>query len=412
MAISALTVAALTLTGCTSSGGGAGSPDVNTVSGDLASAIDGAIENALTLSGSTEAVVGVWQGEDSAYVRGYGDGVSGSTRFNAAQASQPVMCAAMLDLVAQDRLSLNRKVSTDLDRQSGIDDITYAQLCDQTSGLADFKGGFGDIFVNNPTRPWPEQEILANGLAHSPRPWAGKNVYMSDTNAVLLDRALRQHTRQDTAEILATHVFEPAGMRSSSYPVDFDDNTIPAGTLTPLTYPASGGKPVCEAGVTELTTFSPDMFRGAGSTITTVTDLKKFYDSYLTGGFGGEKGKAAIAELRPAKNPERDEEGNPTTEPDTEGTQIGFGFERIGPLSGRSGSVTGTITAAYSNPETGLSVVVSLNNSSAGAGFAKALAFQLAALTGAELPWSAEDQGAKLSELAVCQAPAEEESGE
>lgn len=411
-AISVLTVAALSLTACTNGNPTPRNVDVNTVSGDLAGSIDAAIENALKLSGSTEAVVGVWQGDDKAYVRGYGEGVTGKTQFNSAQSGQPVICAALLDLVEQGKLSLNRKVSSDLNRQSGIGDITYGQLCAQTSGLADFKTGLGDLFVNNPTRPWPEQELLTNGLAHSPLAWPGLNVNLSDTNALLLDRALHQRTHQTTDEILKSHVFDPAGMSSSWYPVNLDDSTVPAGTLTPLTYASSGGAPVCDADPQRIEHFSPDMMRGAGSTITTVTDLKTFWQKYLSGGFGGEKGKSAIAELLPAQNPERNEQGEPTSEADPNGDQIGFGFEKVGPLSGRSGSVPGTISAAYSDPQSGLTVVVALNNSSAGAGFAKALAFQLAALTGAELPWSADDQGGRLTELAVCQAPAEEPPSE
>ncbi|TQL43947.1 CubicO group peptidase (beta-lactamase class C family) [Leucobacter komagatae] len=402
-----LAVVGLTLTACTSGNAGSGNSDQNTVSPELATAVDEAVANALELSGSTEAVVGVWQGDDKAYVRGYGEGVTGATTFRGAQASQPVMCAMLLDLAGKGQIALGRQVSKDLPRQAGIADISYAQLCNQTSALADFKGGFGDRFANNPTRPWPEQELLANGLARSPLAWQGKNVYMSDTNAVLLDRAIRLKENRDTYELLQSHVFDPAGMTATSYPDSFAETEIPKGSLKPLTYPSSGDKPVCEAGVAEITALSPSMLRGAGATLTTVTDLKDFYAKYLSGGFGDKKSAQHVTEFQPAKNPERDEAGEPTSEPDTEGTQIGFGIEKVGPLQGRAGAMTGSLTAAYSDPATGLTVVVALNNSSAGAAFSQALAFQLAALSGAELPWSAEDQGGRLTELAVCQPAAE-----
>ncbi|GAA1320878.1 serine hydrolase domain-containing protein [Leucobacter albus] len=408
-AIGMLAVVGLTLTACTGSNAGSGNSDQNTVTQELASAVDDAVANALALSGSTEAVVGVWQGDDAAYVRGYGDGVTAATTFRGAQAAQPVVCALLLDMVGKDQLALGRKVEKDLARQPGITDVTYAQLCDQTSGLDDYKAAFADRFANNPTRPWPEQELIANGLASSPLPWPGKNVYLSDTNAIVLDRAIRLNSRENSDELLRRQVFEPAGMTATSYPKSFSDTELPAGSLKPLTYPSSGGAPVCDAGVTEVQALSPSMIRGAGATLTTVTDLKDFYAKYLSGGFGGEQGAKAVAEFRPANNPERDEAGEPTTEPDTAGTQMGFGVEKVGPLAGRSGAMTGSLTAAYSDPETGLTVVVALNNSSAGATFAQALAFQLAALTGAELPWSAEDQGARLGELAVCQAAPEAE---
>lgn len=405
VALSALTVAALGLTGCTDDGPSTSSVDVNTVSGDLATAIDGAIENALKLSGSTEAVVGVWQG-DKAYVRGYGDGVTGATRIRAAQASQPVMCALLLELAGRGDISLDRKVGEDLTRQPSIDDVTYGQLCDQTSGLADFKQGFETIMANNPARNWPEQELLANGLANSPLPWPGLDVHLSDTNAVLLDRALRIRERVSTSEMLASHVFGPSGMRSTSYPNDFAAAEPPAKSLSPLNYQLSGGAPVCEAGPTEIASLSTSMLRGAGASLTTVTDLKDFYAKYLAGGFGGEELAGITTKTHPAKNPARDEAGAATEQPDTSGPQVGFGVEKIGPLYGRSGSIAGTITAAYSDPTSGLTVIVALNNSTTGAAFAQALALQLAALANPGLPWAAADQAAALASRAVCQPAA------
>lgn len=402
-----LAVVGLTLTACTSSSSGTGNSDQNTVAPELATAIDEAVANALSLSGSTEAVVGVWQGDDAAYVRGYGEGVTAGTTFRGAQASQPVMCALLLELVDQGQIKLGRQVSKDLPRQAGIADITYGQLCDQTSGLADFKGGFTERFTNNPSRLWPEQELIANGLARSPLPWPGKNVYLSDTNAVVLDRAIRLNSRGETYELLEANVFQKAGMSASSYPDSFSETEIPSGSMHPLTYPLAGDAAVCEAGVTEIAELSPSMMRGAGATLTTVTDLKDFYTTYLAGGFGGEGSKELLASFQPAKNPERDEAGEPTGEPDTAGNQVGFGIEQVGPLLGRSGAMPGSITAAYADPASGLTVVVAMNNSSAGAGFAGALAFQLSALTGVELPWSAEDQAARLAEMAVCQPAAE-----
>lgn len=402
-----LAVVGLTLTACTNSSSGSGNSDQNSVSPEVSAAVDGAVENALALSGSSEAVIGVWQSDDTAYVRGYGEGVSAATTFRGAQASQPVMCALLLDLVAQNKLELDREVAEDLPRQPGIDGVTYAQLCDQTSGLADYKGGLNERFAGVPTRPWPEQELIANGLARSPLAWPGKNVNLTDTNALVLDRAIRLNSRENTSELLEQHVFGPSGMKATSYPDNFADVEIPSGSLKPTAYPLAGGAPACDAGVIDIAELSPSMIRGAGASLTTVTDLKDFYSKYLSGGFGGEDASKEVTEFLPAKNPERDENGETTTEPDTEGRQIGFGVEKVGPLVGRSGAMTGSITAAYADPTSGLTVVVALNNSSAGAGFAQALAFQLAALTGADVPWSAEDQGALLTERAVCQAPAE-----
>lgn len=413
-ALSALSVVTLGLTSCTGGDGPSGAGDVNTVEAGVASAIEAAVQEAMTLSGSTSAIVGVWQNEDAAYVQAFGDGVTPNSPIRAAQASQPVMCAALLDLVDQGRLSLDRKISKDMTRQVGIDDITYGQLCDGTSGLADFKTSISDIFANNPTRPWSDRELLAHGLARSPLSWPGLDVHVSDTDALLLGRALRVATGESLPELLQEHVFAKAGMSSSRYPENPQtDASLPSGGMTGYTYPLSGGAAVCEAGPVEVPEVSPSMLAGAGATVTTVADLKSFYTGYLGGAFG--KGSPElITATASTDNPDRDENGEPLpaaegAEPDPSARLWGFGLEQVETLYGMSGAMTGTITAAYHDPETGFSVVVALNNSTAGAGFVRALALQLAALGGEQVSWTAEDQAAVLAGMAVC-PPAEGEA--
>ncbi len=407
LAVGAIVVAALGLTACTDGDSVTSSADVNTVDPALASGIDDAIASAMQQSGSTEAVVGVWGNDGSEYLRGYGDsGVDGSVSIRGAQATQPVMCALMLDLVDEGTIDLDGKVSEDLTRQSGIEDVTYRQLCEMRSGIADYKSGFADIFANNPTRPWAEQELLAQGLSRSPESWPGLDFHQSDSNLVLLARALKVKTGLEIPDLLRDHVFSDANMGSTYFPA-LNSTTISGDTLQGLTYPSSGGKAVCDAEPVEVAEVSPSMLAGAGATVTTVTDLKNFYDGYLSGTFGGENA-GVVTEAFPTKNPERDENGEPTEEIAMDGRLWSFGVEKVGPLYGRSGSITGTLTAAYSDPDSGFSVVVSLNNSSAGAGFAKSLAFQLASLAQAqgvapELTWSADEQTEALAKAAVCQ---------
>ncbi|MCW2289569.1 CubicO group peptidase (beta-lactamase class C family) [Leucobacter luti] len=408
LAVVALTAAAaLSLTACSGGGPLSSSGDVNTIDAGLATSIDGAIESALALSGSTEAIVGVWSGDGSEYVRGYGsDSVDGASRIRGAQATQPVMCALLLDLVEQGRIDLDREISKDLTRQSGVEGITYRQLCDMRSGIADFKGAFSSLFVNNPTRPWPEQELIAQGLAKSPLAWPGKDFHQSDTNVLLLSRVLKVETGEEISDLLSEHVFAKAKMGSSYYPSS-ESTTVSGSTMTGLVYPVSGGKPVCDAGPVEVAEVSPTMLGGAGATVTTVSDLKNFYEQYLDGAFGG-SAAGVVKELQPTKNPARDENGEPIEEPDTAGRQWAFGMEKLGPLYGRAGAITGTLTAAYHDPDSGYSVVVSLNNSSAGAAFVKALAQQIAAISAGagaapEMTWTADDQAAILAKGAVCQ---------
>lgn len=419
-----LAAVTLGLTSCTGGGAFGGSGEVQTVDAGLAASVDEAMNSAMQLSGSNAAIVGVWT-EAGEYVHAYGEGLSAAAPIRAAQASQPVMCALLLDLVDQGKLTLDRKVSKDLPRQVGLTDITYAQLCTATSGLADFKSvTLTDIFTNNPIRPWSDRELLAQSLAHSPLAAPGTEQHVSDTGSLLLARALRQVTGSSVTDLLEDHVFSPSSMGESFYPSDpLLQTELPEGGMNGLTYRASGGAPVCTVpGEVEGETVaaepnvidqvSPSMLSGAGATVTTVTDLKRFYESYLGGEFGEGTSElvttlsAPVAE--PVEGAEAPAEGEEPAAPATDGWT--FGLEKQGPLYGMSGAMTGTITAAYHDPAGKFSVVVTLNNSSAGAGFARALAFQLAAISGAGVEWTAEDQAAALAERAVCQpAPAPEE---
>lgn len=418
-AISLLAAAALTLTGCTGNGFGGGTGEVNTIDAGLAGSIDEAIANAMQLSQSSNAIVGVWSASGD-YVHSYGEGITANSPIRAAQASQPVMCALVLDQVEQGKLKLDRKLSKDLPRQVGLDDITYGELCNATSGLADFKdAALVDIYANNPTRPWSDRELLAHALPHTPVNAPGAEVHPSDTNALLIARALRETTGKPIAQLLEDRVFGPAGMPNSDFPTEMNtQTTLPKGGMTGLTYSSSGGAAVCSVPgeaegetvavePTAVPQVSPSMLGGAGATVTTVTDLKSFYEHYVSGGFG-KKTADLVTTLTvppPAEDAEAPAEGEEAPAPPTNGWT--FGLEKQSTLYGQSGAMTGTLTAAYHDPENKFTVVVSLNNSSSGAAFVRALAFQLAAIAGDPVEWSAEDQAAVLTERAVCQPVAE-----
>ena len=84
---------------------------------------------------------------------------------------------------------------------------------------------------------------------------------------------------------------------------------------------------------------------------------------------------------------------------------------------GQYGSVPGFLTAAFADRNTGMTIVVALNNSRASDVLVRALAWELAAITSkapaaaghtapdAGLPWTAEDMGAQVTAAAVCPIP-------
>ncbi|MEB4614834.1 serine hydrolase domain-containing protein [Leucobacter sp. M11] len=376
--------------------------------GDANDRIQQAVETAMQQSGSTQALIGVWTADSGEYVQGLTTDDSElpvTTSFRGAQTTQPYTCALLLELVAQGVVSLDREVSKDLPRQNGIEGITYRQLCEQTSGLADYKAAFSGINRNNPARFWPDRELISQGLVNSPLPHAGLNFNYSDTNAVVLGRALKIVADRELPDLLDDEIFQPTQMTRTELPTG---TTLPDPTLAPLVFPVADGKAVCDTAI-ELAEVSPSMLSGAGGAVTTLSDHRAFLDAYLSGKIGGAQAAEVLAEERSTLNPERNAEGEVTKEAEASGQAWGFGLLHEGPLKGRDGLITGTISAAFQDPNTGFTVVVALNNSSAGGGFAKQLAFQLAAIVSeaqpdavGELPWTVETTAEALAAAAVC----------
>ena len=104
-------------------------------------------------------------------------------------------------------LNSTEKSSKICPRQVGIEGITYADLCQGTSGLAEYKNVYEPMANANPERPWNPNELFAQGLTKSPLPGKGEDVYISNTDAVVLARALRAATGKSLNYLLNTYVF-------------------------------------------------------------------------------------------------------------------------------------------------------------------------------------------------------------
>lgn len=414
IAISLLTVAALAITGCSGDSRTLGKVDPQTrTAGDaVAQTVDGTVQQAMQLTKSTQAVVGVWLPGGKAHVRGYGEGVNANTAIRAAQTTAPMACAALLQATRNGTVKLDAKIAGDLKQQPRLRDVTYRQLCEGTSGFANPTGALLPIANGNPSRPWPETEIFAQSLVHKPLPHAGKNRYLSDADPVILTRLLRNKTEQTTEEMFTNTVFSAANMQASYYP-EARDNHLPQNALKPLRYVGSGKDAQCQAGAKELGDVSGSVLAGAGATVTTVTDLRNFYTAFFEGKFGGKALLDGVNKPVSLANPERKDDGSVTAEPkpvpagEVPYSEIAFGTEKIGPLYGRAGELPGTISAAYTDPATKFTVVIALNNSTSGAVAAQdaalLLAAQLAQTSGVAVPWTADAAAKRLASRAVCQ---------
>ncbi|MGK9147996.1 beta-lactamase family protein [Plantibacter flavus] len=387
------------------------------VSGALPSettdAITAAVESAIVQSGSSGAIVGVWAPWAGSYTAGVGTTEPGgktkmdpSMVYRIGDTTRPMTCTVLLELVDEGKVKLTDKVNKTLPQIQGIEGITYEQLCQNTSGLGSYKPALNTQFVTNPTRNWSMAEILANGLASGSRTAPGALFNSSDTGYILLGMALQELTGESWQSLYDHYVFSPLGMSSSSFPgattVDLP-GAHPKGYTTPR---IADGTYQCDA-PTDETKLSSSMVWTAGGVVSSVDDLRRYTQSLASGSLLDDstykkqwKDPVSLGEDQPAWK------------------SFGIGAVQLGPLRGQAGAIPGSLSAAFSDPGSGLTVVVMLNNSTLGAGFAQTLAQQLASIGAKaapasgqkapeiQLPWSEQQMAEALAAAAmVCAAP-------
>lgn len=368
------------------------------------------LKTAVALSDSTGGVAGVWAPWAGQWLAATGQlgikdkkPVTTDTHFRIGELTQGMTCTVLMRLVDEKTVTLDDFVSHVLPSIPGTEGITLGQLCQGTSGIADTHSALGSQFTKNPERPWPPIEIVSNALA-LPRTGApGEKWARSDGGYMLLGLALEAATGRSWADLEKQYVLDPLGLEQTGIPAD-SEVTVPGEHPAGYLVPSADGALKCDA-VRDVSTLSPSMAGTAGGAVSTVPELKTLVQSLASGTTLTEKTHTKQWQTVPLGG----------SAPQWEGR--GYGGTQIGPLRGGSASFGGYISAAYSDPDSGLTVVVMLNNATAGADFAQNLALQLASLgarTAAakesaldkpviELPWSAEQMADKLKADAICQ---------
>lgn len=409
----AVVVAALLLSACT--GPQVVAANVPTqVSGSLPAAMEkslgAAVTDAMKLAGASGAVAGVWAPWAGSWTTAAGTtSAHGSTpmttamHFRIGDITRSMTCTVLLALVDAGAVKLSDPATKYLPEMVDIAGITLEQLCQNTAGIGDYSSALSPQFVNNPTRDWPQLELVTDGLAEK-RPGAPGAVFSdSDAGYILLGMALERATGLSWTALYRSYVFDPLAMRDTSFP-ESNPHAFPAphpqGYATALT---DAGALRCGTTVNE-TGLSATMAWTAGGVISSLSDLKTYAQALATGALLSKESRAA------QWSTVSQGAGVPTWQ------GYGLGVETLGPLRGHDGAIPGFVTSILSDPKSGLTVVVMLNDSSAGAAFAQTLAMQLASIASKApaakgtapvlaLPWSQQQAAAKLASIAVCPAP-------
>ncbi|WP_165759503.1 serine hydrolase domain-containing protein [Rathayibacter oskolensis] len=386
-------VLVLALAGCT--GGVASSvPDApaGPVPDDLAIALSGFLGEAQGAAGATGAVAGVWSpwaGGWETAIGTLGDGdptpmtTDASVRLGTG-GTEAMTCSVVVALADEGRVDLDADIAESLSSLPGIGGSTLRQLCAHTSGLADFRSVLWPTVIQNPTREWPTMELISAAQVRSPAAAPGESWSDSSTGPLLAGLVVSEATGRSVASLYDEYVVPRYGLRSTELPSAREvDLPAPA----PRGYSAAlapDGSVQC--GVRrDVGAASPSALGAAGGAVTDLEDLRRLAVGLAT----DPTGDAVWSEPVPQG------QGRP------DWLLAGLGGHQAGPMLGFSGIAPGFVTAAYSDPGSGLTVAVSFNSSTAGADFAAEAARGLAAIAvaqaaGAEgtptLPWSVDSE--------------------
>jgi len=374
---------------------------------EVTDALQGVLDQAIALSGSSGGVAGVWApwaGEWTAAsgTTDFGENpprLTTGTGFRLATITTEITCTVLLRLVDEGEVALDDPVAEYVDWIPKLDGITLEQLCRHTSGLADYYPVLRDHFMRNPARPWSANELLSNGLALNRVGPPGEQVRESRTGVLLLAFALERRTGKSWNELAEQYVFGPLDMEATSLPPG--DATGRRGMLGGYASPGVPGGVDCAA-LLDDSSASSSMGGAAAGAISTLEDTRLFSEAFATGALLSERTSRAQWDTVPIGG-------------DTPAWQTaGIGGLQYGSLRGLAGETAGALTAAFTDPGSGLTVVVALNNSTSGAAFVREVAFALASIASKarpadggeppliELPWSVDQATAKMQELGVC----------
>lgn len=373
-----------------------------------------AVQDAMTATGSSGAIVGVWVPWSGSWVEGIGTGsptddtkVTADMSFRVGDVTRAMTCDALYEAAAAKLVALDDSVTKYVSGVPDLKDVSLLELCNGTSGVGSYAPRLEAMWVANPDRVWNPRELAGYGLGQARTSSPGAVWRDSDAGYVLLGLALSRATGKSAPDLLEADVFQPLGL---------DHTTLPSGSgpwagakALPGTRSAKDAKGVMNcaepADVTDVSTSTGYTDSGV---VSTIADLGRYTQALAAGSLM--KGDAAAKDRWSSPLP-------PSTTAPAWFTTTGGAFQ-AGTLVGQYGSVPGYLTASFADPKTGLTVAVVLNNSASSATQVLSLALELASIASKApaasgqkapefgLPWTAEQYHQAIATAAVCAPPA------
>ncbi len=281
---------------------------------DLNAFLGGMIPYAIAqanIAGASVAVVGNGQ---LIFADGYGFAdmksrrpvVADQTLFRAGSVSKLFTWTAVMQLVEQGKLDLDRDVNDYLDFKVPEPYGRPITLRDVMTHSAGFEDTVTDLFVNKPSQMFPLRQYLRRHMPPLIEP-PGRVVAYSNYGATLAGYIVQRVSGEPYDEYITRHILQPLAMDHSTF-----EQPLPANLRPSM---ASGYRQASDRTTVpfELVEAAP-----AGALTTDATDLAKFALAQLGGGSGGGAQILTTATLQEMHTPQ----GRPL--PGMNGMDLGF----------------------------------------------------------------------------------------
>ncbi|WP_136052291.1 serine hydrolase domain-containing protein [Microbacterium sp. K36] len=369
-------VLGLVLTGCSSEGSFSFTPPAQvdaTLPDDTVAALQGAVDNALAASGASGAIVGVWVPWSGTWVaatgtqdKAEGGELSTDMSFRIADITRLMTCDVLYALADEGTVELDATVPEYVSGVADMSDVTLVDLCNGTSGAGSSEATVKSAWLNTPERVWAPLELAGYGLGRA-RIAPQTTFRDSDAGYLLLGLALERASGMSARELIAEYVTEPLELADTSLPSPAAAPPSEGSSLSGHYMGAVEGGFNCAAPIDITTMSSSTGFTDSGA-VSTITDLGRYMQA------------EAKQVLRTKDEPDRFGAPLPAYDKAPSWYQATGGAYIVGSMIGQHGWTPGYATAAYSDPTTGFTVAVVLNDSTGGARFAQQLSWELAAI--------------------------------
>lgn len=372
-----------------------------------------AMTAAMTATGSSGAIVGVWAPWSGSWVTGLGtqstgggEEITADMAFRAGDVTRAMTCDVLYQVAAEGTVSLDDSVVDYVSGFAGLEETTLEQLCDSTSGIGSYASQLQSQFFGNPERRWNPVELASYGVGQGLAEDAGTVFRDSDAGYLLLGNALQRATGESLSDLIADRVAGRLGLDATSLPSSAPAAASEGAVLEGHWSVADGAGVWNCTEPAEFTTISASMGGADSGAVTDITDLGRYAQALATGA------------LTPDDSGRFDSPLAVAADQPTWFTTDGGAYQ-AGSLIGQFGSIAGYMTAAFADPTTGLTVAVVLNNSGANQSIGAWLAWELAAIASkapaasgetapeSGLPWTAQQFHDQIAANAICAAPAQ-----